>query len=60
MIKLYPGRFGSFILSVAGAPQTTLQHVPKIVETCRACRMWAKPGPKAMATATLSVRLYER
>eukprot|EP00974_Lingulodinium_polyedra_P047228 4529741-Lingulodinium_polyedra.AAC.1 len=48
------------IFSAAGAPRTTLQLVPQTVETCRACRMWSKPGPKAIATATLSVRFNER
>eukprot|EP00974_Lingulodinium_polyedra_P105145 10180813-Lingulodinium_polyedra.AAC.1 len=48
------------ILSAVGVPQTTLQLVPQIVETRRACRVWEKPGPKAIATATFSVRFNER
>eukprot|EP00974_Lingulodinium_polyedra_P026172 2526392-Lingulodinium_polyedra.AAC.1 len=48
------------ILSAAGVPHTALQLVPQNVDTYRACRMWAKPGPKAIATATLSVRFNER
>eukprot|EP00974_Lingulodinium_polyedra_P052634 5063475-Lingulodinium_polyedra.AAC.1 len=48
------------ILSVVGVPPATLQLVPQIVETCRACRMCPKPGPKAIVTVTLSVRFNER
>eukprot|EP00974_Lingulodinium_polyedra_P079264 7677553-Lingulodinium_polyedra.AAC.1 len=48
------------ILAAAGVPQTTLQLVPQIVETSRACHMWAKLGHRAIATATLSVRFNER
>eukprot|EP00974_Lingulodinium_polyedra_P128357 11205749-Lingulodinium_polyedra.AAC.1 len=48
------------ISSAVGVPQTRLQLVPQIVETCRVCRMWSKPGPKAIAAATLSVRFDER
>eukprot|EP00974_Lingulodinium_polyedra_P084726 8202279-Lingulodinium_polyedra.AAC.1 len=48
------------ILSAAGVPQTTLHLVPQMVDTCRTCRMWAEPGPKAIATATLCVRFNER
>eukprot|EP00974_Lingulodinium_polyedra_P116020 11157632-Lingulodinium_polyedra.AAC.1 len=48
------------IISAAGVPQSTLQVVPQLVEARRACRVWSKPGPKAIATATFSVRFHER
>eukprot|EP00974_Lingulodinium_polyedra_P031571 3038824-Lingulodinium_polyedra.AAC.1 len=48
------------IISVVGVPQSTLQLVSQIVETCRVCRMWSKPGLQAIATATLGVRFSER
>ena len=48
------------MLTAVGVPQATIDMVPQIVETCRACRMWARPGPRAVATATLSTQFNER
>ena len=33
------------VLGAAGLPSTVLEHVPSIIETCRECRVWQKPGP---------------
>ena len=42
------------ILRVAGAPQQALRLVKEIVDTCRICRMWAKPTPKSLTTVRLA------
>ena len=42
------------ILRVAGAPQEVFQLVTEIVDTCRSCRMWARPLPKPLTTVRLA------
>ena len=42
------------ILRVAGAPQEALKLVKEIVDTCRICRMWARPSPKSLTTVRLA------
>ena len=42
------------ILRVAGAPQEALELVKEIVDTCRICRMWARPLPKFLTTVRLA------
>ena len=41
------------LLRHAGAPQTTLKLVKEIVDTCKICRMWTRPGPKSMTSTRL-------
>ena len=31
----------------------TLDRIPAVVDTCRVCRMWAKPGPDSNASANM-------
>ena len=39
------------ILRQAGAPSRAIKLCKEIVETCRSCRMWARPGPRSITTS---------
>jgi len=41
------------ILQAAGAPEKAVKMVQQVVDTCRPCRLWAKPGPISATTARL-------
>lgn len=43
----------SRILQAAGVPEKALRMIQDIVDTCRPCRMWKKPGPSNAATSRL-------
>ena len=47
------------LLRHAGAPVSVIAHIKEIVNTCRICRMWTKPRPKAVATTRLSTAFNE-
>ena len=47
------------ILKAAGVPQSTLNYVPQVVDTRRTCRLWTRPGPKAVATVSIHPRFNE-
>ena len=48
------------LLQRAGAPHRALNLCKEIVETCRSCRMWARPGPKSIrATLRLASAFNE-
>ena len=40
------------ILKTAGAPRSAIKLCKEVVETCRSCRMWTRPGARSV-TATL-------
>eukprot|EP00973_Karenia_brevis_P066368 9224178-Karenia_brevis.AAC.1 len=40
----------SELLRHAGAPSAATDKVKSIVDTCRVCRMWTRPGPRSMTT----------
>eukprot|EP00973_Karenia_brevis_P086590 12006785-Karenia_brevis.AAC.1 len=40
----------SELLRHAGAPSAAMDKVKGIVDTCRVCRMWTRPGPRSMTT----------
>ena len=42
------------LLTSAGLPQTVLSLVKSVCDTCRVCRLWHRPGDKAVATLRLS------
>ena len=42
------------LLSHAGVPKPVLDLVPEIVDTCAACRTWAKPLPDAQASVSVT------
>ena len=42
------------ILRLAGAPHSALKLVKEIVDTCRICRMWARPTPKSLTSVRLA------
>ena len=39
------------LLKTAGVPTSALDEIPVVVDTCPVCRMWARPGTKAVTTA---------
>ena len=41
------------ILKHTGIPQEVLDLIPSIVQTCVACRAWAKPLPRTIASVDL-------
>ena len=48
------------LIKAAGCPRDVLGMIPNVVDTCRICRDWERPGLKSVATSTLSTRLNER
>eukprot|EP00959_Pyramimonas_sp_CCMP1952_P437415 9158234-Pyramimonas_sp.AAC.1 len=42
------------LLQTAWAQESAIRLVQGIVDTCRACRTWARPRPSPMATARLA------
>ena len=47
------------LLQHAGAPKEVLPLVDEVVDTCRICRNWTRPGPKSIASSRLSTRFNE-
>ena len=47
------------LLSNAGVPESSLELLPAIIDTCRVCRMWARPGPRNIASATLHMKFND-
>ncbi|CAK0852886.1 unnamed protein product, partial [Prorocentrum cordatum] len=47
------------LLTKAGAPASTLALVKEICDTCRVCRLWARPGPKSMTVSRLATGFNE-
>ena len=47
------------ILHAAGVPKEVIDLVPDIVETCRECRQWQKPGNDTIATVNVSTKFNE-
>ena len=47
------------LLSAAGVPEATLELIPAIVDTCRVCRMWARPGPRNITSVTLHTKFND-
>ncbi|CAK0801133.1 unnamed protein product, partial [Prorocentrum cordatum] len=47
------------LLTKAGAPASTLALVKEICDTCRVCRLWARPGPKSMTISRLATGFNE-
>ncbi len=47
------------ILQTAGAPASAVQLVDAIVDTCRVCRTWTRPGHKAVASSRLSTEFNQ-
>ena len=46
-------------LRAAGLPNRILEEIPKVVKTCRECRMWQTPAPASQTTATLPEKFNE-
>jgi hypothetical protein len=47
------------LLMRAGAPPSALTMIKTIVDTCRVCRMWTRPGPKSMQATRLATGFNE-
>ena len=47
------------VLSAAGLPKSTLDLIAPIVDTCRACRDWANPLSRSIASSVLSMTFNE-
>ncbi len=41
-------------LNRVGVPQEVLDLIPEVVQTCRVCREWAKPGPSTACSVELA------
>ena len=48
------------LLERAGLPKAVLDMIPDIVETCAACRKWAKPLPRSIASIQLAGQFNEQ
>ena len=47
------------LLAAAGVPDSTLNLLPAIIDTCRVCRMWQRPGPRNMTSVTLHTKFND-
>jgi hypothetical protein len=47
------------ISHAAGLPKEVLDVIPDIVDTCRECRRWQKPGNETIASANISTKFDE-
>ena len=47
------------LMRLGGAPQAALDMVQSVVDSCRTCRQWTRPGPKSMTTSRLSTFFNE-
>lgn len=47
------------LLQHAGASREVLPLIDEIVDTCRICRNWTRPGPKAVSSSRLSTKFNE-
>ena len=47
------------LLRQAGVPQEKLDLIPPIVETCRVCRMWTRPGVDSVPSVRVIVGFNE-
>ena len=47
------------ILSAAGLSKEVLDLVPDIVDTCKECRKWQRPGNETIATSSVSTKFNE-
>ena len=47
------------LLKAAGAPSNALAMVQAVVDTCRACRTWTRPGPRAVSRYRLATAFNE-
>ena len=47
------------LLSAAGVPEVTLALLPAIIDTCRVCRLWARPGPRNITSVTLHTKFND-
>ena len=58
----YNAMRGSFLLygDANMTPQNVLDMIPDIVDTCRACRAWQKPGPDVTPSVELVTRRNEQ
>ena len=48
------------ILHAAGVPREVLQRIPAIVDTCRECRAWQRPGPDVTPSVDLVMQQNEQ
>ena len=49
----------SELLRHAGAPDEAIKAIGSIVDSCRVCRMWTRPGPRSMTVMRLANGLNE-
>jgi hypothetical protein len=47
------------LLASAGLGEEILKHIKDVVDGCRICRQWKRPGDKALATAKVVSKLGE-
>jgi hypothetical protein len=47
------------VLSAAGLPKSTLDLIAPIVDTCRACRDWANPLSRSVASSAINMTFNE-
>ena len=47
------------LLRAAGAPSEAVRLIPDIVDTCRICRAWQRPGNRSISTSRLTTSFNE-
>ena len=47
------------VLNAAGLPQEILARIPDIIDTCRECRIWKRPGNNPTAAVELTTKQNE-
>ena len=43
------------ILETAGLPKAILDLIPGVIDTCKVCRLWQRPGRSAISSSRLSI-----
>ena len=54
-----PAKRLSELLQHAGAPADAIKEVNGIVDSCRVCRMWTRPGPRSMTITRLATGMNQ-
>ena len=47
------------LLATAGLPEDVLKHIKPVIDACRICRQWQRPGDKSIASSIVVQKLGE-
>jgi hypothetical protein len=47
------------VLQSAGLPNSVLDKIPQVIDTCRECRQWSRPAHETIPTLRMTTRFNE-